>query len=131
MSVRSKIETMSPKRLRDQLDRKLIGHSFSHYTELAEWLDQQGFGISRSALHRYGSQLERHVQSIALATDQARAIVNAAPDREGVMADALSRLVQERMWALLVETDDLSERDLPRLARAIADLGRTSIVQKR
>ncbi|MGH7915225.1 MAG: phage protein Gp27 family protein [Candidatus Binataceae bacterium] len=121
---------MLPKRLRDQLDEKLIKGAFSDYSGLAEWLIGQGFMISRSALHRYGSEFERKVRAIALATDQAAAIAHAAPDREDAMASALTRLVQERMFGLLVETE-VSERDLPRLTRAIADLARASIAQKR
>lgn len=131
MGERSKIVTMLPKRLRESLDQKLIDGSFSHYRELEGWLADQGFAISRSAIQRYGSEFEQRVQAIALASSQAEAIAKAAPDRANSMTDALTRLVQERLFGLLVETENLSEKDLPRYARAIADLARASIAQKR
>ncbi|HVB80393.1 MAG TPA: DUF3486 family protein [Candidatus Binataceae bacterium] len=131
MGERSKIVTMLPKRLREALDQKLIAGSFSHYRELESWLTEQGFAISRSAIQRYGSAFEQRVQAIALATDQARAITHSSPDDEAAMSEALQRLIQERIFSLLVRANGLSEKELPRLARAIADLGRTAVVQRR
>lgn len=122
---------MLPKRLREQLERKLVDGGFSNYRELEDWLAGQGYRISRSGLNRFGQEYERKVQAVALATNQARALQLAAPDRENAMNDALARLVQERLFSLLVESHSLADDDLPRIARAIADLGRSSISQKR
>jgi Bacteriophage Mu, Gp27 len=128
---RSKIITDLPKHLRDQLNEKLATNGFRDYAGLSDWLFQMGYRISRQALQRYGSNFEKHVESIRLATEQAHEIALAAPDRENKMTDALTRLVQERVFQLLLDTEQISHKDLPRIARAIADLGRASISQKR
>lgn len=131
MGQRSKVVTALPKELRDQLDQKLVSGSFSDYRGLEAWLDTQGFKISRGSLQRYGSAFERRIKTIAIATQQARALAEASPDREGSMTDALARLVQEKMLSVLVEAEDIEDGQLTRMARAIADLGRATISQKR
>jgi len=48
------------------------------------------------------------------------------------MGDALLRLVQQKMFDVLVECENPIDQDnLPKIARAVADLGRTTISQKR
>jgi Protein of unknown function (DUF3486) len=128
---RSKVVTALPKELRDQLDQRLVKGSFTGYRELETWLGTQGFRISRGSLQRYGSAFERRIKTIGIATQQARALAEASPDREGSMTDALARLVQEKMFSILVEAEDIEDGQLTRIARAIADLGRATISQKR
>jgi Protein of unknown function (DUF3486) len=128
---RSKVVTALPKELRDQLDQRLVKGSFTGYRELETWLGTQGFRISRGSLQRYGSAFERRIKTIGIATQQARALAEASPDREGSMTDALARLVQEKLFGVLVETEEIEDGQLTRIARAIADLGRATISQKR
>ena len=128
--LRSKIALL-PKRIRDELDRRLLNNSFSDYRGLVHWLASEGFVISASAVYRHGTMLEMRTQAIMLATDEATAIAKASPDTAGAMNDVLIRLVQERVFHLLLETENVSERDLPRLARAIADLARSTVAQKK
>jgi Protein of unknown function (DUF3486) len=131
MGQRSKVLTALPKELREQLDQRLVKGSFTGYRELEAWLATQGFRISRGSLQRYGSAFERRVKTISIATQQARALAEASPDREGSMTDALVRLVQEKIFGVLVEAEDIEDGQLTRIARAIADLGRATISQKR
>jgi hypothetical protein len=90
-----------------------------------------GLQKSRGSLQRYGSAFERRIKTIGIATQQARALAEASPDREGSMTDALARLVQEKLFSVLVEAEDIEDGQLTRIARAIADLGRATISQKR
>jgi Protein of unknown function (DUF3486) len=131
MGQRSKVITALPKELRDELDQKLVKGAFSDYRGLEAWLGTQGFRISRGSLQRYGSAFERRIKTIGIATQQARALAEASPDREGSMTDALARLVQEKLFSVLVEAEDIEDGQLTRIARAIADLGRATISQKR
>jgi Bacteriophage Mu, Gp27 len=122
---------MLPKRLREALEKKLLDGAFTGYRALEKWIADQGFVISRSALQRYGKDFERKIEAVRLASEQARSLQLAAPDREGALTDALCRLVQERMFALLVDSHGLADDDLPKIARAVADLGRAAVSQKR
>ena len=103
--------------------------NFSGYEALAAELERRGFSIGKSALHRYGSEFEDKLASLKMASEQARAVVLAAPDDEGSVNEALMRLVQERLFTLLMS--DGGKMDLTKVAKAVAELGKASVVQKK
>src|SRR5690606_6677096 len=117
-----------PEAIRGELDGRLVAGGFAGYEALSDWLGEQGFEISKSALHRYGAQFEDRVSALKLATDQARAIVAESPDDEGTMSEALMRLVQEKLFSILLEMEvDPAKVNLNSLARSVAELGRASV----
>lgn len=129
MGRQSKI-TKLPHALREELDRRLIEQGFAGYRGLENWLGDRGYEIKKSALQRYGASFEARLKALARANEEARAIVSAAPDDEAMLNDALQRLVQSRLYDLLIEIE-LDEPNLARVARAVADLGRSAVSQKR
>ena len=132
MPARSKITKLPPE-VKAELDRRLIGGGFADYTSLAEWLAEQGFEISRSAIHRYGQEFEEKLSALRIATEQARAITEAVGDEEGVMGDALTRLCQEKAFQVLVEMQSLDPEqiDFNKLTVAVAKLNKASVAQKK
>ena len=83
-----------PEPMRAYLDQRLIGGGFRDYVALEEWLRSQGFEIGKSSIHRYGSKLEMRIQDLKRSTEEAKAIVAAAPDDAADMSEALMRLLQ-------------------------------------
>ena len=131
MGARSAVERL-PDDTQKELNRRLIRNAFGDYDGLTAWLAEQGFEISRSAVHRYGQKFEERVRALRIATQQAKAIVEEAPDDQGTMSDALVRLTQEKLFGVLMDLQvDPETIELPKLTRAIADLGRASVQQKR
>lgn len=131
MPPRSIIEQL-PEALRAELDARLVRNGFADYRGLAEWLTEQGFEIKKSALHSYGQQFEDRVSALKIATAQARAIVAESPDDEGAMGEALTRLVQEKIFNVLMELEvDPETIDLSKLTRSIAELTRSSVTLKK
>jgi len=128
MPPRSKVHQL-PTEVKTWLDRALADNNFSEYESLAEELKARGFAISKSALNRYGQDFEQRLVALKMASEQARAIVDAAPDEEGAVSDALMRLVQERLFNLLLAED--GKVDLPKAAKAIAELAKATIAQKK
>jgi hypothetical protein len=116
-----------PAEVKTWLDQSLVESNFSGYESLSAELESRGYSIGKSALHRYGSEFEVKLASLKLASEQAKAVVQAAPDDEGAVNEALMRLVQEHLFKLLM-TDD-GKMDLPKVAKAVAELGRASVVQ--
>lgn len=129
MPPRSKVASL-PKGVKAWLDKALAENGFSEYESLAAELSAQGFSISKSALHRYGQDFESKLSALKVASEQARAVVAAAPDEEGAVNEALMRLVQEHLFKLLMAEGD-NKFDLPKIAKAVAELGRASVVQKK
>ena len=128
MPPRSKVAGM-PAEIKEWLDRALAENNFSDYELLAEELKARGYAISKSALHRYGQAFETRLSALKMASEQARAVVAAAPDEEGAVNEALMRLVQEHLFKLLMA--EKGEFDLPKVARAVAELGRATVTQKK
>ena len=128
MPPRSKVANL-PKAVKAWLDKALAENSFSEYESLAAELSAQGFSISKSALHRYGQDFESKLSALKMASEQARAVVAAAPDEEGAVNEALMRLVQEHLFKILMA--DGQSFDLPKVAKAVAELGKASIAQKK
>ena len=128
MPPRSKVATL-PANVKDWLDKALAENNFSDYEALSADLADRGFAISKSALHRYGQSFEDRLSALKMASEQAKAIVTAAPDDEGAVNEALMRLVQEQIFKLLMDTE--GKVDLPKVAKAVAELGRASVVQKK
>lgn len=131
MPARSKVDLL-PEDVRQALEQRLIAQSFSGYESLADYLAEQGFEIAKSSLHRWGTRFEDRVRALKIATDQAKAICEASPDDDGAMTDALMRLTQEKLFGVLLDLEvDPETVELPKLARAIADLSRGSVTLKR
>lgn len=128
MAPRSKVASL-PAEVKDWLDKALAENNFSDYEALSADLAERGFAISKSALHRYGQSFEDRLSALKMASEQAKAIVTAAPDDEGAVNEALMRLVQEQIFKLLMDSE--GKVDLPKVAKAVAELGRASVVQKK
>ncbi len=119
--------TQLPADLRAELDRRLIEGAFSGYEALADWLAGNGHAIGKSALNRYGRDLERRVERIRFATEQAEALVAAAPDETGALADASLRMAQEQIYSLLYAAEGGNLKDAAAAARALAETVRASL----
>jgi len=131
MPARSKI-TMLPEEIKAEVNRRLIAGNFANYAVLAEWLEEQGFEISRSAIHRYGQEFEDKCEAIKIATEQAKAIVGVVGDDEGNMNEALIRLIQQLSFDILVKSQDGDLGDiLPKMGVMVAKLSKASVDQKK
>jgi hypothetical protein len=129
VAKRSKIATL-PAEVKAWLDAALVESNFSGYELLEAELKTRGVQIGKSSIHRYGSAFEKKLANLKLASEQAKAIVTAAPDDEGAVNEALMRMVQEHLFNLL-NAEEAGGFDLPKVARAVADLGRATVTQKK
>ncbi|HZP45346.1 MAG TPA: phage protein Gp27 family protein [Candidatus Binataceae bacterium] len=124
-----------PAELRRELDERLLDNGFADYRGLAAWLRERGHEIGVETIRRYGSKLERRLEAVRLATLQARAAVPTGVGDEdgGRLAEALLRLVQQKMFDVLVDLapGDVKQLNLTAVARSIADLGRLKLLERK
>jgi len=128
----SKVLTDLPDDVRKELDSKLIANQFSDYVGLSQWLESQGFTISKSSLNRYGQSFEKRLQAVKLSTEMAKTLVENVPDDADAMSEALTRMAQDRLFSLLVnmhiDADDIS---VAQLMKAVSELTKASTLNKR
>ena len=131
MPQRSSVELL-PENIKAELDKRLVQGGFSNYEKLADWLSENGFKIGKSSVHRYGSKLEEKFEAIAASTQAAKSLVEAAPDDDGSVNEAVLRLVQEKLFNLMMDSvGGFEPKDLSAIARAVADITRGSISSKK
>lgn len=129
MGQKSKVD-MLPEKIKTELNKRLVLGRDTLDT-LMDWLHSQGCDIvSRSGLHRYGQQFDSKLAAIKIATEQAKAVAEAASDDEGAMNEALIRLVQQKSFDVLVNLQD-EEVNLPKMGVMIAKLSKASVDQKK
>ena len=131
MAPRSKVHTLPPE-LKEWLDGELVARGFGDYVQLAADLKARGAQVSKSALQRYGSPFEKRMAQVKMSTEQARALVDAAPDDEDKLGAAVVRLTQERIFGLLVDLEiDPENVDVNKLFKNAAEIGKASVTQKK
>jgi len=127
MPKRSSITTL-PKAVKEWLDKSLVESEFSGYEALSAALSEKGFSISKSSLHRYGSEFEESLQAIKLSTEMAKAVVEACPDNANDFGEALTRLVQQKSFEVLTKMEvDPQKVKLTDLGKMVSLVNRSSI----
>lgn len=137
MAKRSTIDTL-PQAARDKVNKALVEGGFADYEALADGLTaalrSAGYEltITRSTLHRYGQKFAKRLEALERSTQMARAVVEASPDDEATLNDALIRIVQHQLFEALGELE-IGAESLPsvdKIARAVAELGKATVSQK-
>jgi hypothetical protein len=131
MPPRNKVHGLPPE-LKEWLDNELVARGFGDYVQLAADLKARGADISKSALQRYGSPFEQRMAQLKMASEQARALVDAAPDDEDKLGAAVVRMTQEKIFNLLMELKvDPGKVDVNKLFKNAAEIGKASVTHKR
>ena len=131
MAPRSKVHSLPPE-MKEWLDAEPVKRGFGDYVQLAADLKARGADVSKSALQRYGSPFEQRMAQLKMASEQARALVDAAPDEEDKLGSAVVRMTQEKIFNLLMELDIKAEDvDVNKLFKNAAEIGKASVTHKR
>lgn len=127
-----------PDALRAELEQRLIQSAFSGLYALSDWLEEQGYEISKSAIHSYGQGLKRSLAAIKASTQAAKAIVEAMDDQENTLSEGLMNSVQSSLFEIMMKLREMEDVPFDQqvkmtgdIARAAADLARASVNQKK
>lgn len=141
---RSKIEQLPPE-LKEWLDEALVKSNFQRYSLLVRELKKRGAelgltaDVSKSGLHRYGTNLERKLSAITASTQAAALFAKMAPDDADLRSGAVISLIQTDLFNILVALQDSEGEEDPTkrakllstVAKNVATLSRASGAQKR
>lgn len=121
MPPRSKIQRLPPE-VKAWLDTLLVESNFSNYEQIAAQLNRAlepyNMHVNKTSVHQYGKSFDEKLKSLRLISEQARAAIQASPDDEGAVSDALTRMVQEKMFGILMDVQVDPETGRPHQARA-------------
>ncbi len=134
MPPRSSI-THLPSDVHDELNERLIAGGFSDYAGLAEWLQSQGFEISKTAIFRHGSRLqasmEKSVQRARERLEIAKALGGMDDADKAALLEASEMVAIDQLMEVLEGLRDWELEDkaavVPKLIRALSDVGRSAI----
>lgn len=134
MPARSAVGQL-PEEIRDELNRRLVENGFAGYAALAAWLADQGYKVSKSAVHRHGSALEEQFDEAMADVRRTRALAKACKDEgdEGDVLTATSGILQEQLLRIAIalrqaDTDPAeAAKSISVVARAHADVGRMQV----
>ncbi|MGO4380361.1 DUF3486 family protein [Pseudoduganella sp. RAF53_2] len=137
MPPRSKVEQL-PAELKAWLDARLVENGFSGYDVLEAEINDRltaagaGFTVGKSSIHRYGADFSDRLKALKLVSEQAKAVIEGSQDDEDAVSQALIRMTQEKLFNVVLDMQvDPKSLDLAKMTRAIADLSRASISNKR
>jgi hypothetical protein len=135
MPARSIIDQM-PAEARDWLKAKLEETNFSRFVEITDefntWAEEHGIEVrvSKTGLFRFAKNWKEKVEVLREVTHFARSVRGQLGDDEGAVNDVGLQLLQGKIFQLAVE-EEIDPKTLSSLARAMADLSRASVMQKR
>ena len=95
-----------PEDVKIELDRRLEAGTFRSFRILSEWFAEKGYEISHTALSKYRLKFDRRLESIRLASEQARIVCEQFKDDDVNMQGALLRLVQTHLFQMLRDVKD-------------------------
>jgi hypothetical protein len=119
-----------PKDLKKELDA-LMSDGAHTSQQLAKWLRDNGFEISSRSLRQYREDFEQRLDSVRLATEQARIVCEQFKDDDPDMQTALMRLVQTQLFQVLAASNgqdatkvrpEIAPINIGALARCVSNL---------
>lgn len=140
MPKRSKVYELPPE-LRDELNERLVSSGFQGYEQMANWLEERGFKVSRSSVQRYGQDLQEEFEmamgDVRKTTEMAKAFTESDDDSKGSLVDATARIVQEQLLRITIalrkaeHEPEKAAKYMASITHALADIGRMSLGQKK
>lgn len=140
MPPRNQVYSLPPE-VRDELNERLVSTGFQGYSALADWLAARGYNVSRSSVHRYGQDLQDEFDEamgdVRKTTELAKAMAAEQEDESGHLIDATARMVQDQLLRITIamrkaEQDPAkAAKQLGSVTKALADIGRVSLSQKK
>ena len=134
----SKIDQL-PEPIRAELEQRIVANGFGGYVQLADWLAERGFEISKTTVGAHGKELKRHLDAVKASTQAAIAFEEAARDDADARSNAIYAKFQAGVFdALLAFSEAEGEVNpakrlalLTKTGKDFAALGRANVAGKR
>lgn len=129
--ISSKIDEL-PVEIKSQVDIQLVDTSNS-YWDISNWLKEEGFEISKSAVGRYAVRNNNAIQRLLEAQSRTEALVNVVkknPDADYTEA-GMMLMMDGLINRLATAEEEFDYMPLDKVGRLIASLSRTKVYKDR
>ncbi|WP_036644863.1 phage protein Gp27 family protein [Paenibacillus sp. oral taxon 786] len=129
--TRSKVDDL-PLHIKDQVDA-MLADTRNTYQEISEYLYEQGFLVSKSAIGRYALRVGRATQRLLEAQEQTKALIELIkknPDAD-YTEGGLQIMAGELTKKLAQAQEEWDEMPLDKAARVMVALSRTKVYKDR
>jgi len=117
-----------PEEIRREVDGLLV--EGATYEEIAEYLKNKGYDISRSSVGRYGKDFLNEYRNIRIIEDQAKTIVSNSGDDAMILEEAATKLFSKKIVELLL-ANGININKIPRIVSDFARLQTSSVLRER
>jgi hypothetical protein len=124
---RTKIDLLPPD-IRDAIDRKLI--TGETYDEIADWLQDQGYDISRSTVGRFGHDFFKVWQVVRKNELKAKAFCGEDIDALD-LEQAVSKMLMSEVFEQVVDNKVKNLKTVSDVLKSVAQLQRSSVYRER
>lgn len=124
MAKQSAIDKLKPED-KDWLDSRFRDQGFCGYEEIAQILQERGYDISKSSVHRYGKNFEQRLENVQASTEAAMMMQKLAPDDGGHLSGAVLSMIQSGFFDCLVALQEVNETVSPE--KRLALLSKVSV----
>lgn len=121
-----------PPNVRDLVDRLLADPQMT-YTDIAERLTEQGYEISKSAIHRYAAQVGADQQRLKEISEQTRRLVQALKDDQDVDATSVANalLLDALTRRIATAEEEFDALPVDKAGRLLVQLQRSAVYKAR
>lgn len=129
---RHKVSTF-PKELIEAINKKLV--EGKTYEEITEFINEKGFEIGKSSVGRYGKDFLSKLESLKVAKEQARALVEEVSDRpatemhEAANQMAIQLIIELFMKGNFEEVDDINK--LAGVFKSLSALEKSAVAREK
>lgn len=107
MPAIAKIDLL-PRKIRVEFDRRLIEQGFGGHQGLADWLQEQGYSISRPTITNYAKDLKESINKHRVSHNFATAYGYELPDDDGTVIKMLNGITKDILYRVLTRVHTLA-----------------------
>jgi hypothetical protein len=138
MGRESAIDRLKPED-KDWLDNRFRDQGFCGYEEIAKILQERGYDIGKSSVHRYGQAFEQKLENVQASTEAAMMMQKLSPDDGGNLSGAVLSMIQSGFFDCLVALQQINGEEsaekrlalLSKVSVGISKIADSSVNQKK
>jgi hypothetical protein len=126
-----------PIELQAKVDDLIKKSHFGNFTELVDQVNkmilESGYEISfsRTSLYNRAKNLEKVIEQIKYSQEAAKIVMDCYPDDDLKLSQATGKFIQDKLFRLAMDNEDLSPDELAKIAKALSDVAKSTVSERK